>query len=136
LPLCVSSFAFGEMSLSTSKTEIGIVGCGNISGIYLESDTTFDILEIVVNLTNPQAHAEVSLQAVEAGKSVYNEKPLTVTREEGWALLDAANRRGVRVGGAPDTFFGGGLQTCRKLIDDGWIGEPIGATAFIGIERR
>jgi predicted dehydrogenase len=154
--------------VGTSETKIGIVGCGNISGIYLESDAAFEVLdivacadliteraqeqavkynvpkacstaeliadpeiEIVVNLTNPQAHAEVSLHAVEAGKSVYNEKPLAVTREEGQALLDAAKGRGVRVGGAPDTFFGGGLQTCRKLIDDGWIGDPIGATAFM-----
>jgi predicted dehydrogenase len=88
-------------------------------------------IEIVVNLTIPQAHAEVALAAVEAGKSVYNEKPLTISREDGIKLLEMAGEKGVRVGGAPDTFLGGGLQTCRKLIDDGEIGEPVAATAFM-----
>jgi predicted dehydrogenase len=54
-----------------------------------------------------------------------------VTREEGRRLLDAAAAGGVRVGGAPDTFLGAGIQTCRKLIDDGWIGQPVAATAFM-----
>jgi predicted dehydrogenase len=88
-------------------------------------------IEIVVNLTIPQAHAEVALAAVEAGKSVYNEKPLTISREDGAKLLQMAQEKGVRVGSAPDTFLGGGLQTCRKLIDDGEIGEPVAATAFM-----
>jgi len=151
-----------------TRSKIGIVGCGNISGIYLQAGDTFEILEIVacadlvverakeqaakygvpkactteelladpeieivVNLTNPDAHAEIGMRAVEAGKSVHNEKPLTLTREQGRRLLDAASARGLRVGGAPDTFLGGGLQTCRKLIDDGEIGDPIGATAFM-----
>jgi predicted dehydrogenase len=87
-------------------------------------------IELVLNLTIPAAHAEVARQAVAAGKSVYSEKPLAVAREDGSALLTAAKEQGVRVGCAPDTFLGGGLQTCRKLIDDGWIGEPIGAAAF------
>ncbi len=86
---------------------------------------------IVVNLTIPKAHAAVAMQAVEAGKNVYNEKPLTITREEGRALLTAAEERNVRVGCAPDTFLGAGIQTCRKLIDDGAIGEPVAATAFM-----
>jgi len=152
----------------TTKTKIGVIGCGNISGIYLQADKVFEILdtvacadivmekaraqaekhhiaractvdellgdpeiEIVVNLTIPNAHYEVAMAAVAAGKSVHNEKPLTITREQGKALLAAAKAKGVRVGGAPDTFLGGGIQTCRKLIDDGWIGEPIGATAFM-----
>lgn len=88
-------------------------------------------IEIVVNLTIPRAHGEVGLAAIEAGKSVYNEKPLAVTREEGRQLLERAAARGVRVGAAPDTFLGGGLQTCRKLIDDGVIGEPVAAVAFM-----
>jgi predicted dehydrogenase len=150
------------------KTKVGVIGCGNISGVYLEASKTFDILEvvacadldmeraqakaaqyqvpkactveellvdpqieIVVNLTTPDAHAEVGLAAIRAGKSVYNEKPLAIRREDGRALLEAARAQGVRVGGAPDTFLGGGLQTCRKLIDDGWIGEPVAATAFM-----
>lgn len=88
-------------------------------------------IEIVVNLTIPKAHAEVAMAAIEAGKNVYNEKPLTNTREDGQRLLRMAATKGVRVGCAPDTFMGGGIQTCRKLIDDGWIGEPVAATAFM-----
>lgn len=101
-----------------------------------EAMTTEELLarpdiQIVVNLTIPKAHFSVAMQAVQAGKSVYNEKPLCLTRDEGQRLLDAAKEAGVRVGGAPDTFLGGGLQTCRKLIDDGEIGTPVGATAFM-----
>ena len=88
-------------------------------------------VEIVVNLTIPKAHAKRRWAAIEAGKSVYNEKPLAVEREEGRALLEMARAKGVLIGGAPDTFLGGGLQTCRKLIDDGWIGEPVAANAFM-----
>ena len=86
-------------------------------------------IDLVVNLTIPLAHAEIALAAVAAGKSVYNEKPLTATREQGRELLDLAAANGVLVGGAPDTFLGGGLQTARALIDDGAIGQPIAATA-------
>jgi len=88
-------------------------------------------IDIVLNLTPPQGHFSVAMQAVEAGKSVYNEKPLVLTREHGRQLLAAAKARGVCVGSAPDTFMGGGIQTCRKLIDDGRIGKPIGAQAFM-----
>lgn len=88
-------------------------------------------IQIVVNLTIPQAHAEVGVAAIEAGKSVYNEKPLAVSREDGRQMVDLAAAKGVLLGGAPDTFLGGGHQTCRKLIDDGWIGQPVGAVAFM-----
>ena len=88
-------------------------------------------IQIVVNLTVPLAHAEAGLAVLQAGKNLHNEKPLAVTREDGRALLDTARAKGLRVGCAPDTFLGAGLQTCRKLIDDGWIGEPIGAAAFM-----
>ncbi|MCC7262369.1 MAG: Gfo/Idh/MocA family oxidoreductase [Candidatus Latescibacteria bacterium] len=88
-------------------------------------------IQIVVNLTIPRAHGEVGVAALEAGKSVYNEKPLAVWRADGKKMVDLAQQKGLRLGAAPDTFLGGGHQTCRKLIDDGWIGEPIGATAFI-----
>jgi len=87
-------------------------------------------IELVLNLTTPKAHAEVALTAIDAGKHIYNEKPLAIDREKGRQILEAAEAKGVRVGCAPDTFLGAGLQTCRKLIDDGWIGKPIGASAF------
>ena len=88
-------------------------------------------VELVVNLTPPDRHAEVSLAAMAAGKYVYSEKPLAVAREDGEAIMREASKRGVMVGCAPDTFLGGGIQTCRKLIDDGQIGRPIAATAFM-----
>jgi predicted dehydrogenase len=88
-------------------------------------------VEIVLNLTPPFAHAEVSLAAIARGKHVYSEKPLGATLEEAEAVLSAASQAGVRVGAAPDTFLGGGVQTCRKLIDDGWIGTPVAAVAFV-----
>jgi predicted dehydrogenase len=148
-------------------TNIGIIGCGNISGVYLKSPQLFPVLnivacadidmaraqakaaehniractveelladpeiEIVVNLTIPAAHAEVAMAAIESGKSAYSEKPLALNTNDGHALLQAASARGLRVGCAPDTFLGGGLQTCRKLIDDGQIGEPVAAVAFM-----
>lgn len=88
-------------------------------------------IEIVLNLTTPDGHYPVALAALKAGKSVYNEKPLALTREEGKTLLATAEAKGLLIGCAPDTFMGGGQQTCRKLIDDGVIGMPVAATAFL-----
>ena len=88
-------------------------------------------IELLINLTIPKAHAEIGIPALEAGKSLHTEKPLAVTREDGRRMLDIAREKGVLIGAAPDTFLGAGLQTCRKLIDDGWIGRPVAATAFM-----
>jgi predicted dehydrogenase len=87
-------------------------------------------IEIVVNLTPPTVHAEVSLAAIAAGKHVFSEKPLATTLADAEAILAAASDAGVLVGCAPSTFLGGPLQTLRKVVDDGWIGEPRAATAF------
>jgi predicted dehydrogenase len=86
-------------------------------------------IEIVLNLTVPDAHAEVSLVALESGKSVYSEKPLAVSLADGRRILEEARSRGLLVGCAPDTFLGGALQTARKLMDDGAIGSPVAAEA-------
>jgi predicted dehydrogenase len=88
-------------------------------------------VEIVINLTIPAAHAEVGLAVLRAGKSVYNEKPLAILREDAQRMIQLAHEKNLRVGGAPDTFLGASLQTCRKLIDDGVIGEPVAASAFM-----
>jgi predicted dehydrogenase len=88
-------------------------------------------IELVLNLTLPQAHVPVGLRVVDAAKHVYSEKPLGLSVAEVQPLLDAARGSGVRFGCAPDTFLGGGQQTARQLIDDGAIGTPIGGTAFI-----
>lgn len=88
-------------------------------------------VDLLLNLTVPLAHFDVSRAALEAGKSVYSEKPLALALVDGRALAEAASGRGLRVGCAPDTFLGAGLQTCRKLIDEGAIGEPVAANGFM-----
>ncbi|WP_419887015.1 Gfo/Idh/MocA family protein [Neobacillus niacini] len=150
------------------KLKIGIIGCGNISSIYLENCKKFPHLELiacadldleraqsqaekfgvpkalsvdellsdpdiqlVINLTIPKAHAAVCIQALEAGKHVYTEKPLAVTREEGKQILETAKKKNLLVGSAPDTFLGAGIQTAIHIIEQGEIGEPIGASAFM-----
>ena len=103
----------------------------NIQALTVDELLDQPEIEIIINLTIPAAHAEVAQAAVAHGKSVYSEKPLALNSADGNLLLDQAQSAGVRVGCAPDTFLGGGLQTCRKLIDDGWIGTPVAATAFM-----
>jgi predicted dehydrogenase len=152
--------------MSGSPTNVGLIGCGTISGIYLENSKKFDAfdivcvadtrldaaqaraaeygipraasvedmladpeIEIVINLTPHRVHGKVGMQVLDAGKSVYTEKPLAVYRNEANQLLARAASRGLRVGGAPDTFFGGAWQMARNLIDKGVIGEPVAAYA-------
>jgi predicted dehydrogenase len=84
-------------------------------------------IEIVLNLTVPSAHVEVGHRILAAGKHVWSEKPLALDRDSGRALLDEAQRLGLRVATAPDTFLGAGLQTAQRVITDGRIGEPLNA---------
>jgi len=107
-------------------SQYGVPQVCSVEQMLADSD-----LDIILNLTIPDAHAQIAIAAVQAGKSVYNEKPLTITRKDGKRLLDLAKKKNVLVGCAPDTFLGGGLQTCRKLIDDGEIGQPVAAVAFM-----
>jgi predicted dehydrogenase len=88
-------------------------------------------VELIVNLTVPAAHAEVSGAAVAAGKHVWSEKPLSLDVASGQALLAAAAAAGVRVGCAPDTALGAGLQSARRLIDAGGIGTPLTALTLL-----
>ena len=146
---------------------IGMVGVGDISGIYLKNitetfkeiklvavcdlikeralnaqkkygvekvyDTMYELfddeeIEIVLNLTRPAEHFDVTKQALLKGKHVYSEKPLGASLEEGKELVALAQEKGLMLGGAPDTFLGAGIQTCRKLIDSGVVGDVIGAS--------
>jgi predicted dehydrogenase len=152
------------------RARIGLIGCGNISGIYLRNAARlegievvavadvereraearaaeFDVprvlgvqellsspdVDIVLDLTVPGAHADVNRAALEAGKHVYSEKPLATTKNAGEELLRTAEERGLRIGCAPDTFLGYGLQTARRLLDEGAVGSPVAAfAAFLG----
>lgn len=144
---------------------IGMVGCGNISPIYLQNITgtfkeinlvavcdlikeraqkaqkeynvpkLYDTMEemfedkeidIILNITRPYQHFEVSKKALLAGKHVYSEKPLGITLEQGEELARLASEKGLYLGGAPDTFMGASIQTSRKLIDEGLIGDIVG----------
>ena len=154
--------------MAETPLKVGLVGCGNISDIYLKNARKLDAIEvvacadlvkqraeakaaqhglpractvdelladpkitIVLNLTTPDAHSEIALAALEAGKSIYNEKPLAIRLEDGRRILETARSKDLRVGCAPDTFLGGAWQTARKLIDEGAIGRPVAATAFM-----
>lgn len=85
-------------------------------------------VEIVVNLTVPLAHAEVSTRILDAGKHVYTEKPLAATFSAASALVAHAAQAGLRVGCAPDTFFGAPHQAIRRAVDEGVIGRVVGGS--------
>lgn len=85
-------------------------------------------VEVILNLTRPHEHYEVTRQALLHGKHVYSEKPLGVDMEEAQQLIALAEEKNLRLGGAPDTFMGAGIQTARRLIDDGMIGDVVGAS--------
>lgn len=147
---------------------VGVVGCGAISDIYISNGMKFegygivscsdiiperaeekaakygipkvysfeemlddDEVDIVLNLTVHAAHYPLSMEALRAGKHIYNEKPLAASFEEGKEIMRLAGEKGLYVGCAPDTILGGRTQTIRKLIDDGKIGFPVGAAAFM-----
>ncbi|WES63542.1 Gfo/Idh/MocA family oxidoreductase [Microbacter sp. GSS18] len=92
-------------------------------------------IDIVVNITTPNAHEQVTLEILRAGKHVYVEKPITVDPASAAGVLDAAAAAGLRVGAAPDTFLGSTSQTARAAIDEGLIGDVIGAVACIRYSR-
>lgn len=87
-------------------------------------------VDLVVNLTVPNAHFEITMAAVQGGKHVWSEKPLAVDRKLGAALVREATDRGIELGCAPDTVLGSGLQTCRRVLDEGLVGVPMAASAF------
>ena len=90
-----------------------------------------DDVDVVLNLTVPEAHAAVALAAIAAGKHVYGEKPLASTAGDALTVISAAAAAGVKVGCAPDTVLGIGIQTARRAVEDGLIGQPLAATAVM-----
>ncbi len=113
-----------DMDAARSRAEAFGVAAMSVDDMLSRDD-----IAVIVNLTTPQAHVPVGMRALEAGKHVYSEKPLAVTVEDGRALVDKGRELGLRVGCAPDTFLGGGHQSCRNMVDAGDIGEPIAGTA-------
>jgi predicted dehydrogenase len=90
-----------------------------------------DDIDIVVNLTIPAAHYEVSKQVLDAGKHVYSEKPFVLSVKEGLDLKKRAEKKGLRIGSAPDTFLGGSHQLARHLIDSGKLGRITSGTCHV-----
>lgn len=90
-----------------------------------------DDIDIIVNLTVPNAHFEVSKSILEAGKHVYSEKPFVLSLDEGAELKKIAEAKGLRVGSAPDTFMGGSHQLARHLVDSGAVGKITSGTCFV-----
>ena len=132
-------------NLTNLFPHVSIAGCSDLDASRAEERSreynvpvfsTEDLLQnkdihIILNLTTPEHHARINTMALNHGKHAYCEKPFALTREEGQAVLTLAKEKGLRTGCAPDTFLGAGIQTCRKLIDEGIIGTPHSAYAFM-----
>ncbi len=106
--------------------EFGLPRACSVDDLLLDPE-----VELVVNLTIPNAHAAISLAALEAGKHVYTEKPLATSLEDGRRLLSAAATAGRTLAGAPDTVLGAGIQTSLLLLEERGLGEPLAASAFM-----
>lgn len=157
------------MAKKTAKKTlgVGIIGCGNISTIYMLNMNKFagvkviacaDVrpeaakaqaqafgikalgikellvspeIDIVVNLTIPTAHYDVSMAALKAGKHVFGEKPITVESAHAAKLVKEAEKRGLKIGCAPDTFLGAGGRLAREIVDSGRIGKILSGTCFL-----
>ncbi|WP_071799375.1 Gfo/Idh/MocA family protein [Natronohydrobacter thiooxidans] len=120
--------ACADLNLDAAKARAAEFG--------LRADTIGQLLaaediDVIVNLTVPAAHFDVSLQCLEAGKHVYSEKPFVLSLEEGQKLAEKAAAKGLRVGSAPDTFMGGAHQLARHLIDSGRLGKISSGTCFV-----
>lgn len=110
---------------ATQAEKYGVPSSGSVAELLADPE-----VELVVNLTIPAAHVDVGLTALDAGKHVWAEKPLALDRESGRKLLDSAAEKGLRVASAPDTVLGAGMQSARRAIEAGRIGEPRTALAM------
>jgi predicted dehydrogenase len=121
--------AVADLDIERAKakaTEYGIAKALTVDEILADPE-----IEIILNLTIPVAHNEIARKCLEAGKHVYNEKPLTVSRQEAIDLLNLATEKGLRVGCAPDTVLGAGIQTVREIVDRGELGEIVGIQGWM-----
>lgn len=111
-------------------SEFSVPGSGGTDALLANES-----IDVVINLTPPNLHASTVIRALDAGKSVYVEKPLATTREDALLMLKAERENPGILGSAPDTFLGSAGQTARHAIDSGYIGAPIGASAFVRSSR-
>ncbi|WP_152046325.1 Gfo/Idh/MocA family protein [Aureimonas psammosilenae] len=118
--------ALADQRLDAAKTRGAEFGIPAVTVDELLADPS---IEIVLNLTIPAAHVEVGLQILAAGKHAYGEKPLGIRFRDATRLVEEAERRGLRVGSAPDTFLGGAHQAARRFVDEGHLGQPVGGSA-------
>ena len=120
--------ACADMSMDAANARAAEFGlrAETVDGLLASDD-----IDIVVNLTIPAAHYDVSRSILEAGKNVYSEKPYVLSVSEGRALGELAAEKGLRVGSAPDTFLGGSHQLARALIDAGDLGKISSGTCFV-----
>ncbi len=115
-----------EARAAAQAEAFGVPASGGVDAVLGHPD-----VELVVNLTVPAAHVEVSTRAVRAGRHVWSEKPLGLDRASARALLDEAAARGVQVGCAPDTVLGPGLQSALRSLADGDVGRPVAGLAIM-----
>lgn len=102
----------------------------------VRAETVDDLLaaediDLVVNLTIPDAHFDVTRRILEAGKHAYSEKPFVLSLDDGKTLAALAQDRGLRLGSAPDTFLGGAHQAARAVIDAGEVGRITSGTCHV-----
>jgi predicted dehydrogenase len=102
----------------------------NVEALTVDALILSPNVDAVLNLTIPAAHVEIDTRALEAGKHVFGEKPLALAPEDARAMVALAAKTGLRLGSAPDTVLGTGVQTARQLLDSGRIGDAVGASAF------
>lgn len=120
--------ACADLNEAVAQAKAEENGCQALS---IEALLAHPDIQLVINLTIPAAHAAVSRDVLNAGKHVYCEKPLTVELEDARELLTLAESKGLRIGCAPDTFFGSGPQTSREIVDSGQLGRVTSGTAFM-----
>ncbi|MCZ4067938.1 Gfo/Idh/MocA family oxidoreductase [Microbacterium sp. H37-C3] len=116
----------GDLDVDRAKAQAekhGVAEWGTTDDVLAHPD-----VDVVVNLTIPAVHVEISSRAIAAGKHVWTEKPLGLDRESTAELLRQADAAGLRIGSAPDTLLGPGFQTAKRAIQSGVIGEPMFAS--------
>lgn len=120
--------AVADLNMDAAKAQAEKFG---VRAISVDELLAADDIDIIVNLTIPDAHFTVTKVILEAGKHAYSEKPVVLTFKEGKELSELAKAKGLRIGSAPDTFLGGTHQQARALIDEGAVGKIIAGTCHV-----